>query len=217
MVRRLLFSFGRRPGVACARTRGERAALAERDLGPDLRSARVHPRPDPGAEHPGLRVLGRFRLGPHHHARSRGGLAPDRCDHLGVRAAPRRPLSRRYAVHRRGRGLQPAPGAVTEIRIRSRTTVDRGCRGRWRLRRAGPHDRAESSPAGPAVHDRDHVQGLDGAAWRGRGGALRRCRDRLCRGPREWHGPVRAAGLRAGRAHGAREERGLVGLGQGRA
>ena len=82
------FSPGHRPGVAVTRPRRERAALGERDRPPDLRPARVQAQPDRCAEHAGLRVPGRFQLGPQHQTRLGRGLAPGQFDHLGVRAAP---------------------------------------------------------------------------------------------------------------------------------
>ena len=64
------FSRGLRPGSR------ECVALVERDLRPDLRSPRFQPHADHGPDHAGVRVPGRFQLGPHHHAGPRGGRRP---------------------------------------------------------------------------------------------------------------------------------------------
>ena len=144
----------RRPGRG-----GERAALHEPGGGavtmdPHSRWVRRQPCGDAA----GVRGAARHRFQPGDRAAARRGMEAVGPDDLGVRAAPGRALSRRHAVHRRGRRVQPRAGARRDVRPPDARGQHRRRRGDRRSHRPHHDDGAGSAPVDAAQFRRHHVR-----------------------------------------------------------
>ncbi len=198
-------------------SRGERAALGERrrrgDHRPPWLRRGAHLRP----ARSGLRGPDRGRFQPGARAQAGPGVAAGRSDHLGVRAAPERPLPRRHAAHRRRRRVQHRTGQG-----RSSRRPDRSLAGRIEsiaeVRAVDDHTvRIETKFPDPQLWDKVRPIYIMSKRWAEAHDASvpverQRGRGELRVAARERHRPFYPEGVRAQRASGHGPQPRLVGL-----